>query len=185
MNKELAPIDTNIRNIAEAKKQIIDPVRQLLTQEIDWSPYTQSDPKIIGDYFDITHLMLLRNAPFDLPLTFLMQGHSEADDLYITNLPPTHLYSDVPNYYLAQIKRIIPASHATLLRDYILLMSLEMIIEAKGIEWTRKPEEVVAGLVQSHPAILEAGKNYSREFTDSPRQIFPRKTNASPMDQEE
>jgi hypothetical protein len=134
-------ITEEIRDVDSAYSQIVLDAKNKV-KELDWARLGITDEDIeIGA---LGYGLALRNAPYHLPLTVLIDRPGHERGLMMNMLPDQkkHLAGD---YWLGMLNEAIPAGYATFTRDHLFLKIPEMVIAAKGLDLHESADRIIEG----------------------------------------
>lgn len=160
------PVRVDIRTVAEAKQIIIDRARSVVLG-VHWAKYGIRDHAKVAATFDVFFGVVLRNAPYQIPVTLLDMVAPQDRDVY-RRLPRTHVMPLPPGnsqFYLALLKQKLTPSEAAFVRDYLIVKMPEAIVGiGLGIHDLRNAQvqRVLLGVYKSNQFIREATQNVSR-----------------------
>ncbi len=143
-------ISTEITTAEDAERLIIDDAFDRLVA-LDWQRFGVSTEDVRKG-FDMTYPLTLRQAPFQAPITLLVDTKEQERGLLMELLPhqKTHYIGD---YWLGLATDKIPPELATLTRDHLFLKEIEGVASTNGLE----PREVAVAF-SSTPSMKRAAQ---------------------------
>lgn len=133
-----------IDGIKDAYTKIVVDARERVVS-LDWQQFG-IDLAQVYKMFEVIYPLILRQAPYHLPLTMLSVNHGK-DARYILDIPEHQKMEISDGIYLALVVPTVPASQATLARDHLFLMAPEALAKMSGLD----PEDVIKKLAGANP----------------------------------
>lgn len=120
-----------VTNLAQAKEMIVEPAKQRLLA-LDWAKLGANVAEI-PRWFDAGYPLTLRNAPYNLPLTVLLESRP-SEKVYVDALPPSHKEPLGANFWLVQTEAEIDPETATTMRDHVFLKGVDIITGMNNLD---------------------------------------------------
>lgn len=109
-----------ITNIDQAQTDIIDSAKKKVLG-LDWGHFGLGEKKEeIGQLFDISFALILRNSGMNFPLNLLRQDHFQEANI-LKDIDPKRKKTETGEYALAMLKDRIGIEEATFIRDWLFL----------------------------------------------------------------
>lgn len=144
----LSPITT----IEQAQTDIIDNAKKKVLG-LDWAHFGLGEKKEeIGQLYDATSRLILRNAGMHFPLNILREDHYK-EAIILKSIAPERKKTDVEGYSLAILKGRIDVEEATLIRDWLFMIAPEGVATMNKLQ----PEDVVKYFMYNDRSFLKAG----------------------------
>lgn len=144
----LSPITT----IEQAQTDIINNAKKKVLG-LDWKHFGLGKKKEeIGQLYDASFRLILRNSGMKFPLNLLREDHYE-EAIFLKDITPERRKTDGEGYSLAMLKGRIDVEEATLIRDWLFMKAPEAV----ATMYKLAPEDVIKYFVDNDESFLKAG----------------------------
>ena len=144
----LSPVTT----IEQAQADIIDNAKEKVLG-LDWAHFGLGKKKEkIGQLYDGTSRVVLRNAGMNFPLNILREDHYK-EAVTLKGIAPERKKTEVEGYSLAMLKSRIDVEEATFIRDWLFIKVPETVAKMHKLA----PVDVVKYFVDNDKSFLKAG----------------------------
>ncbi len=144
----LSPITT----IEQAEKDIIGNAKKKVLG-LDWAHFGLGEKKEeIGELYDGTSGLVLRNAGMNFPLNILQEDHYD-EAVILKGIAPERKKTEVQGYSLAMLKGRIDVEEATFIRDWLFVKAPGAVAVMNKLS----PEDTVKYFLDNDRSFLKAG----------------------------